>query len=245
MQRLAFLLTFVGGTAIASEVQNPAQTVRATSAHDPAGPRERADASSPAQDDATAENGPQIPIPATYQAAFRELDRLTTDEARARFRKEDQRGLIMHHFGIGLWIRNNWIYPEDSPLTRDMRRLGIGDPDDISHTLIQGYWCRLNGGELDLRPMPRGSFHRVCWGRPGSPQTKLCTIDGSPLAAVMSPLTRKDDKHDRLAYVGRCSHGHLWVAYLGEPWRAPTKPELRSMRRADRAMKRRERRRGR
>ncbi len=182
----------------------------------------------------------QHPIPVSYEAALDELDRVTTDQARARLRKMDQRDLWTFHFGLGLGLRNAWVYPEGSPLKLDMHRLGIWDPDEISSTLIEGYWCRVNGGVLDLGPIPSGNVERVCWGRTGSPTVRTCADDDAPLTAWMAPLTNEDDKHDRLSYVGRCPFGDVWIASPGKPWRAPTKRELRRLRRADIAARKRE-----
>lgn len=49
------------------------------------------------------------------------------------------------HFGLGLWIRNNWIYP--SPNTNIAIRFlvsGVNHPDDMSSMVVDGYYLYLN-----------------------------------------------------------------------------------------------------
>jgi len=50
------------------------------------------------------------------------------------------------HFGLGLWIRNNWIYPSSrSNIGNRFIIAGIRHPDDISSQIITGYYLYLNG----------------------------------------------------------------------------------------------------
>lgn len=50
----------------------------------------------------------------------------------------------MWHFGIGLWIRNNWIYPNSS-LWAYFKKFGYSEPDGISGMLERGFKEYLDG----------------------------------------------------------------------------------------------------
>jgi hypothetical protein len=56
------------------------------------------------------------------------------------------------HFGLGLWIRNNWLYPKNSRLSNTLLELNpnFGHPDDMSHFILVGYYHYLNGDEYSI-----------------------------------------------------------------------------------------------
>jgi hypothetical protein len=74
-------------------------------------------------------------IPATPEEAYALLDaKLTADEKNKLLQAEDSTDF---HFGLGLWIRNNWIYPDNG--VNCSRFFGednwFVDPDDFSDEL--------------------------------------------------------------------------------------------------------------
>jgi hypothetical protein len=52
--------------------------------------------------------------------------------------------LGMTHFGLGLWIRNSWLYPRNSRLTKMFINAGFRHPDYMSSFIIAGYYNYLN-----------------------------------------------------------------------------------------------------
>ena len=53
-------------------------------------------------------------IPKTEEQAFVILDGIVTDEDMAEFRAQTRNDFVAdEHFGLGMWIRNNWIYGPD------------------------------------------------------------------------------------------------------------------------------------
>ena len=49
------------------------------------------------------------------------------------------------HFGLGLWIRNSWIYPSPySNIASKLLMAGIRHPDDMSSIIVSGYYQYLN-----------------------------------------------------------------------------------------------------
>ena len=53
--------------------------------------------------------------------------------------------LGMTHFGLGMWIRNNWIYPSSANIAQRFILAGVNHPDDMSSMIIDGYYLYLNG----------------------------------------------------------------------------------------------------
>jgi hypothetical protein len=47
-------------------------------------------------------------IPKTKEECFDMLDKMLSEEDKQLMMKDDT---IDYHFTLGLWIRNNWIYP--------------------------------------------------------------------------------------------------------------------------------------
>lgn len=99
--------------------------------------------------------------PKTAAEAFKRLDkRLTQEEKQQIVEAED---MIEFHFGLGLWIRNNWIYGGEKvnlksllidvgeevvditdgfPIEgneEDAEPMLIGHPDDFSSIILEAY----------------------------------------------------------------------------------------------------------
>ena len=62
------------------------------------------------------------------------------------FRKMTKEAFLLNgHFGIGLWIRNNLIYPNRfrEQLEADINRDKVLHPDDYSEFILSKLWDRL------------------------------------------------------------------------------------------------------
>lgn len=65
-------------------------------------------------------------IPKTVRQAFAMLDSLTSQEGKSNFLMQSKSDFVCEqHFGLGLWIRDNWIYgTEDDSCMRMLAGLG-------------------------------------------------------------------------------------------------------------------------
>jgi hypothetical protein len=80
-------------------------------------------------------------IPKTKNEAFAQLDAMLSDEEKRELVKSAP---IEHHFSLGMWIRNNWIYQQEE---EDVKRLGKAfrtemlffEADDLSMKIIEYY----------------------------------------------------------------------------------------------------------
>jgi hypothetical protein len=88
----------------------------------------------------------QKQFPVTIEEAVGVVVATLADEDQAKIAAMAESALIGLHFGLGLWIRNNFgLWQEPSALLDDARRLdpSIGHPDDASMLIIAGVWKRL------------------------------------------------------------------------------------------------------
>ena len=86
-------------------------------------------------------------LPKTKQECFAMLDEMLSDEEKKSIKEMDD--TIVLHFGLGMWIRNNWIYPQSQEEVEKLLRQfdDSGDehmplfihPDDYSSTILDAY----------------------------------------------------------------------------------------------------------
>ena len=92
-----------------------------------------------------------VSIPEDLPACMACLDSMLDDEDKAWLREH---GAAAAHFGLGMWIRNNWgLWHGDSPLPPYFRAHGIHHPDDMSGLILACYVQHLNGEEVDYEHM--------------------------------------------------------------------------------------------
>ena len=97
---------------------------------------------------------PQSPrgvyIPSDIQDCFRELDKLLPADLREKIHSSEEASLTGQHFGLGIWLRNNWgLWLEQSRLTQYFTSLGVHDADSASSLILASYWRYLNGRPLN------------------------------------------------------------------------------------------------
>lgn len=102
----------------------------------------------------------KITVPTTEQQAFAILDGMITEEEKCSFRSlEKVQFSDSQHFGLGAWIRNNWIYgPEEEEdkaeeaLRDECFRMLAGmkkedvcfeHPDEVSGRFLERYYDHL------------------------------------------------------------------------------------------------------
>jgi len=88
----------------------------------------------------------ELNIPTSLTECFKQLDLLLLPEDIETIKNSELDDLGLYHFGLGLWIRNNWIYPNDSELGKVFISAGFRHPDYMSQYIIEGYYNYLNNG---------------------------------------------------------------------------------------------------
>ena len=80
-------------------------------------------------------------LPATVQEAVRLLQGLVPEDEKSRIAGMKEEDLVLLHFGLGQWIRNNLgLWQENSAL---LAATGETDADDASTAIIQAFWQAL------------------------------------------------------------------------------------------------------
>ncbi len=93
-------------------------------------------------------------IPKDLADCFIQLNRLTDDESKAKFKnmtEEDAAHKL--HFSLGRWIIYNWGFYEGSRLSFYLKNLGISHPDDMAQFVIITYHRNLNKSKLDVKQL--------------------------------------------------------------------------------------------
>lgn len=101
-------------------------------------------------------------IPTTLAEAHIELERLLSSEELARIdamMAEDE--MITYHFGLGMYLRNNWGLWRDSQLSKHMKQLGFTHPDDMSSVILKTFWCKRH--DQNFRLEERVEDYRAYW----------------------------------------------------------------------------------
>ena len=91
-------------------------------------------------------------IPTTLRQAFKMLDAMLSDEEKTNALAQSRSEFALNeHFGLGVWIRNNWIYGDEKGIgifAKEEYRLQ--HPDSLSGDFLERYHDHLR------RSKPKG-----------------------------------------------------------------------------------------
>ncbi len=110
-------------------------------------------------------------IPHDLDDALAEVDRIfVSADERDAVMKGTEDDMIQYHFGLGMWMRNNWGLWGGSRLSEYFNGKGIHHPDDMSGIILDSYWRKLHGKPIDLEGQVKhpigntGRRRREKWG---------------------------------------------------------------------------------
>jgi hypothetical protein len=87
-------------------------------------------------------------IPPNLLACFLELDKKLTPENVSKLNALKSAGeMINYHFGLGMWMRNNWGLWSGSRLSAYMKQRGFSDPDSMSGAILRYYYFWFKGNK--------------------------------------------------------------------------------------------------
>jgi hypothetical protein len=91
-------------------------------------------------------------IPITIPECFEFLNVVVDAESLEQIKKKKREGLVDFHMDLGLLIRNNWLYADDSPLIQTLREQGMTyyHEDTLSALIIELFWEHLHGEEYKV-----------------------------------------------------------------------------------------------
>ena len=89
-------------------------------------------------------------IPATLDECYKALDKELDEKTKNEIKNAGVEDLSKYHFGLGQWIRNNWIYATEDRISKFFLDKGIKHPDDMSSIIITGYYYYLNNAPYNF-----------------------------------------------------------------------------------------------
>ena len=93
-------------------------------------------------------------IPKDLADCFIQLNKLTDDESKAKFKKMSEEDAAKKlHFSLGRWMIYNWAFYEGSRLSYYLKNLGISHPDDMAQFIIVTYHRNLNKNKLEVKAL--------------------------------------------------------------------------------------------
>jgi len=91
----------------------------------------------------------EIVVPKDLEDCFVHLHKLLDKELIEQMKTGTQDDMIQYHFGLGMWIRNNWGLWGGSRLSEWFNKKGITHPDDMSGIILDSFWKHLNNQPID------------------------------------------------------------------------------------------------
>ncbi len=161
------------------------------------------------------------PVPRTLEESLVFLENGLTAEDVETLRSTGEHDLGRYHFGIGIWIRNNWGLLEESPLARTFEQMGVYEPDAMSEMILRSFWQRLNGLPLTIERDAAAVKRHAELSQ--APEPRRCD-DGSA-AVHLFGLTGGEPGRGRYVHAFACdADGTYWVWELDRGWYRPDSP---------------------
>lgn len=89
-------------------------------------------------------------VPTDLQDCFAVLKDILEPEQIELMREGSEDDMVRHHFGLGMWMRNNWGLWGGSRLSKWFNDRGIRHPDDMSGIILTSFWRHLNDRPTEL-----------------------------------------------------------------------------------------------
>ena len=89
-------------------------------------------------------------VPKDLDDCFVQLKKLLKPEDVEKMRAGTKDDMNQYHFGLGMWMRNNWGLWEGSRLSKWFNAQGIEHPDDMSGIILDSFWRHLNNKPIKL-----------------------------------------------------------------------------------------------
>ena len=94
-------------------------------------------------------------IPANLSECFDELDNIfqdsPTDYENFKMSSEDE-AIIILHFGLGKWIRNNWgLWTKNTNIYHTLHAMQLWHAEDMSTVILTAYHRYINNQPLGLK----------------------------------------------------------------------------------------------
>ena len=103
-------------------------------------------------------------IPENIDSCMSQLDRMLADSTKRKIENNDEQSFVSDaHFGLGLWIRNNWRLWTHRKLTKYFNSFGIFHPDDMSSIILVSYHRHLSNRPINF--VQQITFYKDYWNK--------------------------------------------------------------------------------
>jgi hypothetical protein len=149
-------------------------------------------------------------IPGDLDEAFAELDRMLPAEIVEEMRTGTEDDMVVYHFGLGMWMRNNWGLWGGSKLEEHLTALGLEHPDDMSAVILESYWRKLNSKPLALED--KVQYYQAYWREWSFPESLACPKHGQEVEIETTREVSEEGEELRVLHIGSCeAEGEFWV----------------------------------
>jgi len=161
-------------------------------------------------------------IPENLEDCFKELDKMLHPEIVKEMRSGTENDMINYHFGLGMWLRNNWGLWSESRLAKYFNDFGVYHSDNISGIILDSYWRYLNDKPIKFDEQIKyyKEWDRVHQRAPEDsfPKTKgELTIKGG------TDYTTSNKKPGHIHVYQDKTSGDLWLFEQDKGWYKPDK----------------------
>jgi hypothetical protein len=89
--------------------------------------------------------------PKTLDEAIVQLEKIHHDTTKQKIIAMTEKEFLGNsHFGLGLWMRNNWGLWKGKELAKHFKSIGVFHPDDMSGIILTSYYRQLKGQDRKL-----------------------------------------------------------------------------------------------
>lgn len=135
------------------------------------------------------------------------LDTTLSQAARDTLTSWTEEDLPKAHFGLGMWIRNEWGLWSKSRLAKWFNAQGVWHPDDMSGIILTSYLRHLHNKPIALDDQIY--YYTEYWKDHSYPDTLKCILCGKKLQSFYKEGPGVDpDYPDEVTFVLFCSNKH-------------------------------------
>ncbi len=164
-----------------------------------------------------------IYIPKDINDCFVELKRMLHPEFIREIKESSQSDLIEYHFGLGMWMRNNWGLWRGSRLQEYFVELGYEHPDHVSGTILFFFWWHLNGIPVDIeRQAEVNKYSQQMKEEPNNPLCPEHSVQIKIMYYLTGTVMKENKLFPRFIHVGYCIEtSKIWTYEFEKGWRRP------------------------
>lgn len=170
----------------------------------------------------------KIYIPKDLDDCFVELKKMLHPKFVEKYKSGEIESVDLH-FGLGLWMRNNWGLWAGQRLAKYFNNLGLFHPDDMSSLILTNFKLHLNGKPLELEKQIQET--KDYWEAMKKPKEADRSFPECPKGIELKGMLlydRVEGEKIRVTHFGYCqSDKKLWVWENEKGWFEPNEEMLK------------------